>query len=121
MGEKKKRSLKFKYVIPDNLRDLHVNGAWGGITPKKELHIQFYCERNPIPNYIEHEITPDQKLGEILEKNLGGDVVRIIQTSIIMDLDTAKTFNQFINDLIQKAEHDLQVSGVAKTENEGSK
>ena len=41
--------LKFKYVIPENLPDCYINGVFGGVTPRGEIHAHFFSERNPIP------------------------------------------------------------------------
>lgn len=100
-----KKTIKFKYVIPKDLRDFYVNGLWGGITPRNEIHMQFYTERHPIPKSKTYEIKDDKTLGDTLETDLGGDVVRVIQASIIFDMDTAISIRDWLNtniDLIKK-------------------
>ncbi|MBW2543994.1 MAG: hypothetical protein JRD43_00700 [Deltaproteobacteria bacterium] len=90
MAEEDKKEFTYRYVYPSDLRDLYVNGAWGGTTPRREIHLHFYSERQPIPKKITHEFAEDGKINEIAKSvEIGGDVVRLIQTSMTMDLDTA--------------------------------
>ena len=90
MVEKDQKEFTYRYVYPGDLRDLYVNGAWGGITPRREIHLHFYSERQPIPKKITHVIEKDGKIGEPTgPAESGGDVVRLIQTSMVMDLETA--------------------------------
>jgi len=102
MGNAKKRKkLKFKYVIPDKLPDYYVNGAFGGITPREEIHMHFFSERNPIPKELtlslgeNGDVTPEET-----EKIVGGDVVRLVQASIIMDVGTAIAIRDWMNERI---------------------
>lgn len=39
MGEDK---FVYKYVSPEDLRDLYVNGAIGGFTPRGELYMHLF-------------------------------------------------------------------------------
>jgi hypothetical protein len=44
-----KDKITFKYVYPEDLCDLYVNGLFGGVTPRKEIYPHLYSERHPIP------------------------------------------------------------------------
>ena len=89
MGKKLKKSITFKYVYPEDLHDFYVNGVYGGITPRKEIYAHLYSERHPIPKQVIHEIDEDGMLGRQEFSEAGGDVVRLIQTSVVMDVKTA--------------------------------
>lgn len=106
--------FKFKYVIPENLRDLYVNGLWGGITPRNEIHIQFYNERHPIPNSLTCAVDEKGQIGELVEHDIGGDVVRVIQTSIVMDYPTAVSVRNWLNERIDHIEKSFQKSEEGK-------
>lgn len=41
----KKNELKFKYIFDDSYNPVYVNGAHGGVTPRGELVVNFYLER----------------------------------------------------------------------------
>lgn len=94
------REITFKYVFPKDLRDYHVNGAWGGITPRNEIHMHFYSERHPIPKAIKYGIQDDGSLDEG-ETVLEGDVIRLIQTSVVMDYSTAVAVRNWLTDKIE--------------------
>jgi len=92
--------LTFKYVCPEDLRDLYVNGLYGGVTPRNELYIHFYSERHPIPKKATNKISEDGKVSDQADLELGGDVVRMVQASISMNVDTAINFRNWLNDQI---------------------
>ena len=35
--EEKPSEITFRYVCPEDLRDLYVNGIYGGVTPRNEI------------------------------------------------------------------------------------
>ncbi|MDO9529873.1 MAG: hypothetical protein Q7J27_12065 [Syntrophales bacterium] len=99
---KDKKEVTFRYVYPNDLRDYYVNGAWGGATPRKEIYMHLYSERHPIPKTVTHEITDDGALGDqVKPAETGGDVVRLIQTSVIMDVDTAIRIRDWLDKFIK--------------------
>ena len=100
MGDDKGK-ITFKYVYPEDLRDLYVNGIFGGVTPRKEIYAHLYSERHPIPKKVVHSLGKDGTLGAEEEIEKGGDVVRFIQASITMDLDTAISFRDWLNGRIE--------------------
>lgn len=99
--EQKPTKITFKYVYPDDLRDLYVNGLYGGVTPRKEIYAHFYSERHPIPKTITHDVKEDGTLGPEVNQEKGGDVVRFIQASVVMDLDTAISFQKWLSERIE--------------------
>jgi hypothetical protein len=99
MAEKSKK-ITFKYVHPEGLRDLYVNGLWGGVTPRGEIYAHFYSERHPIPKKAIHEISEDGSLNPTVEIESGGDAVRLIQASICMDMQTAIAFRDWLTNQI---------------------
>lgn len=100
----KKRKFTFKYVIPDHLRDCYVNGAWGGVTPRKDIHMHLYSERNTIPKESIHDINKDGTISKNEVQVKGGDVVRLIQSSAIMDVATAVAIRNWLNKMIAAVE-----------------
>jgi len=98
--EKKQTKFKFKYVIPDHLQDCYVNGAWGGVTPRGEIHMHPYSERHPIPLEITHNIKKDGSMSDSGKVIVGGDVVRIVQSSLVFDLKTAIAIRDWLSNMI---------------------
>jgi hypothetical protein len=99
--DQKLNNLKFKYVIPKEAPDLHVNGVFGGVTPRNEIHMHFYSERSPIPNSITYTRKNDKS--EFVESamDIGGDVVRVIQSSIVMDKTSASNLYYWLKELLK--------------------
>lgn len=103
----KKKKITFKYVIPENLRDCWSNGVWGGVTPRGEINMHFFNERAALPNSEAYEIDEDGKLKTPPEIDKGGDIVRMIQASITIDVTTAIKIKNWLDDRIKYIEsHD---------------
>jgi len=95
-------SLKFKYVIPDHLQDCYVNGLWGAITPRNEVAIHFFSERLPIPNNETYKLTNGNLSPTPIERKSGGDVVRLVQSSLIMDITTAISLKTWLDNQLSQ-------------------
>lgn len=97
MGDVKDK-ITFKYVHPENLRDLYSNGLFGGVTPRGEIYIHFYSERHPIPKKATHSIDDKGLPSKDGDIELGGDVVRLVQSSIIINEGTAIALRDWLNE-----------------------
>ena len=96
----KPNKITFKYVCPEDLRDLHVNGLFGGVTPRDEIYIHFYSERHPIPKRATHKLDEEGVPSKEAEMEVGGDVVRLVQASITLDISTAIAMRDWLNEKI---------------------
>lgn len=105
---KKTKKLKYKYVVPENLPDYYINGAFGGITPRNEIHVHFFSERNPIPK--EAVVEFEEKDGSVknVSEKMGGDVVRLVQASLVMDIDTATRIRNWFDDRIDNLNKQIE-------------
>ena len=77
----KKPEITFKYVFNYGYNPSYVNGAQGGFSPRGEMVINFYLERQPLPEAISHEITPEGAIGRETAsepKDLAQSMVRFI-------------------------------------------
>ncbi|MCX5829202.1 MAG: hypothetical protein NTV58_14540 [Deltaproteobacteria bacterium] len=99
MAEKSDK-ITFKYVCPSDLRDLYVNGLWGGITRKDEFYIHFYSERGPIPKTATHKLNDRDLPEKEATLEMGGDVVRQVQCTIMMDADMAVALRGWLDNRI---------------------
>jgi hypothetical protein len=104
MADKKVKKFTFKYVYPDNLRDYYVNGCWGGTTPRNEIYMHLYSERHPIPKEVVHDVKEDGTLSEKYSVSKGGEVVRLIQSTVVMDIGTAKSIKDWLDKFINLIE-----------------
>ena len=105
MSEKPK--ITFNYHFSENYNPVYVKGAYGGIGPKGELIVNFFLERQGIPKSHTHEINKDGSLNaepESVPKDPLTNVIRFIQTGIILNMDSAK----HIHDWLEQKIDDLQ-------------
>ena len=50
------REMKFVFEYDKDYRIVAANGVWGGVTPRGEINIDFFVERQRIPEWIKNEI-----------------------------------------------------------------
>ncbi|HIJ81389.1 MAG TPA: hypothetical protein HPP76_06760 [Desulfuromonadales bacterium] len=103
----KKPELTFKYIFNYGYNPSYVNGAQGGFSPRGEMVINFYLERQPLPDAITHEITPEGAIGretEVDPKDLASSMVRYIDTGVVMSYDNARAFHAWMGDKLLEVE-----------------
>jgi hypothetical protein len=116
----KKPELTFKYVFNYGFNPSYVNGAQGGFSPRGEMVINFYLERQPLPESITHEITPEGAIGretKMEPEDLASSMVRFIDTGVVMNYENAKVFHAWLGDKLREAEEMVK----ARTQFEESK
>jgi hypothetical protein len=103
----KKPELVFKYIFNYGYNPTYVNGAQGGFSPRGEMVIHFYLERQPLPESISHEITPEGAIGRevsVEPEGLTGSMVRFIDTGVVMSYENAKVFHAWLGDKLREIE-----------------
>jgi len=103
----RKPEIKFKYVFNYGYNPTYVNGAQGGFSPRGELVVNFYLERQPLPESICHEITPEGAIGResaVEPKDLNQSMVRFIDTGVVMSYENAKVFHAWMGDKLREIE-----------------
>ena len=93
-----------KYVIPEEMHDRYVNGMWGGYAQDGMMNIHFYHERLPLPKKTFHSYSEDGSVDPVGRAEFGGDVVRILQASVIMDAHIARDLRDWLNEQLQSFE-----------------
>jgi hypothetical protein len=61
------KKVNIIYKFPKDYNPIYVNGAYGGATPKKEIIINFFLERMPIPKEENIEVN-DFSMVELAEQ-----------------------------------------------------
>jgi hypothetical protein len=103
----KKPEITFKYVFNYGYNPTYVNGAQGGFSPRGEMVINFYLERQPLPESITHEITPQGAIGRetsVEPEDLANSMVRFIDTGVVMSYENAKLFHAWMGDKLREME-----------------
>ncbi len=99
--------VKFKYIFDKNYNPVFVNGAFGGIKPSKELAVNIYLERHPVPYEEVQELKPDFSLGKVLEKEPKDECpvfVRFVSNGVILTLEGAILIHEWLGDQIKNLE-----------------
>ena len=104
---KEKPEVTFKYVFNYGYNPTYVNGAQGGFSPRGEMVINFYLERQPLPDSITHEITSEGAIGRetgVEPADLTSSLVRFIDTGVVMSYDNAKIFHSWMGEKLREVE-----------------
>jgi len=103
----RKPEIIFKYIYNYGYNPSYVNGAQGGFSPRGEMVINFYLERQALPNAISHEIMPDGSIGRESEfdpEDLNQSLVRYIDTGVVMSYENARMFHAWLGEKLNEVE-----------------
>lgn len=97
---KKSPTVTIHNKISNSFRELHVDGAYGGITPKGLCNINFYAERLAIPKASDFNVEDDKlvKISDSADSKNG--IIREFETGVYMTLETAKELHKWLGDQI---------------------
>ncbi len=116
--------VEFRYLKSTAFRVIHADGAWGGLTPRGDIHMVLYNERPTIPDVTANELNPDGSLGKEIGKVWKEGMVREVEVDVIMSYPTAKalltwlstkveSIDKALKDAVtQESEKDLNSEGV---------
>lgn len=108
----KAQTIKFDYIKGNYFRVVHVDGAFGGNSPRGDIRMSVWNERWPIPKQTTYKLQEGGKLGdEIREERITREaVVREVEVELVMDIEVAKTIQEWLKDKINKAEAEIKAS-----------
>lgn len=100
--------IKVKYTRAPDIRELRVDGAFGGVTYDGEVTMAVYTERLALPDSATVTLVPDPDAPNGLKitdrpKGPGGNE-RILQAVLHFDLDTARSLRTWLDDKITAVE-----------------
>lgn len=106
MNKEQPPKVRIEYVRGNLFRVVHVDGAFGGTTPRLQLFIDFYSERFPIPRVLVYEASPEgAPLREIVEERESEEgIVRESEVGLVLDLPVAKVFSEWLNEKVAELE-----------------
>ena len=109
MTEKKNTAQKITFVYkhaPDYCPQ-YVSGIWGGINPSGYyIEAHFYSDHIPLPETSTHLLENGKLDGKAVSKTPEQPIgaTRFIKQGILMDLELAKSFKQWLSDKIKDLE-----------------
>jgi hypothetical protein len=106
-GKKIPDEISFDFIKSNYFRVIAVEGAFGGLSPSaRNIHMAIYSERRPIPRTTVHTVSKDGVLGaeERDKRDERSSYVREIEADLVMDLPTAISTRQWLDDKIMQIE-----------------
>jgi hypothetical protein len=111
-------SVRVHNKLSANFRQIHVDGAFGGLTPKGFFNLNFFAERFTIPKSTDHEITESGHLGSTIsnsEESKSG-ILREYEFGVYMSIEMAKSLILLMSQKIQDFEKNV-TAHASNTEN----
>jgi hypothetical protein len=110
-------SVSFRYYKSQAFRVIHSDGAFGGLTPRRDIFLAFYNERFPIPEVTVHRVDQDGSVAEEIrsERKAKTEIIREVDFGVVLDLEVAKSLLKWLTEKVGEAEK-LEVDLAAKTE-----
>jgi len=97
--------------ISANYRELHIDGAFGGITTRGYINLSFYAERTPIPRGTDFSVTKEGTIGNKIADSQDSKegILREFEFGVYMDINTAKSLVDFLKSKIEDLEKALNI------------
>jgi len=113
-AEKKEaeKKITFVYKYPIDYCPQYISGVWGGINPSGFIEANFYSDHIPLPETSTHLLKDNKLIGKAVSRTPEQPIgpTRFIRQGIIMDIDMAKSFKEWISEKIKELEKILAES-----------
>ena len=114
---KDQKEISFNYVKSNLFRVIHADGAWGGLSPRGDIHIAFYNERAAIPDFSKVTVSSDGQTIEAERFEATSELVREVEVDVIVDLATARALRVWLDSMIEALEGRLREAIAEKMKN----
>lgn len=101
----KSQKVTIHNKISNSFRELHVDGAYGGITPKGLFNINFYAERLAIPKSSDFNIKGNSLIKIADSEDSKDGIIREFETGVYMTIETANEFHKWLGEQLTKFEN----------------
>lgn len=93
----KENQVTIRNIKNYGFRQVHVDGAHGGVTPLGYINLNFYSERYHIPKSTEGSFNEEQSLGSAHDiDDSKPSIVREFEFGIYMDADTCRSLKEYL-------------------------
>src|ERR1043165_9730684 len=92
---KEQTVVSFRYVKSQYFRVIDADGAWGGVSPRGNIHISFYNERAALPDSSKFTVSGTGEIVVPERFHASSKIVRELECDVILDLTTAKSLHQW--------------------------
>ena len=101
-AKQKTKQLTFDYLKSNYFRVIHADGAVGGVTPSGNIQVNFWSQRNPIPQQVVHAMS-ESGLGVELSRTQRAAIVRELEAGVVFDVTTAISIRDWLSRHIENA------------------
>jgi hypothetical protein len=102
--ENQPKTATFKFVKTHDYKNVGVTGAFGGITVRGDININFYLDVVKLPPNTVHAVEQNGIIGEEQVRLPDPEFVREVPFGINIDVNTAKSIVVWMNSKIKDAE-----------------
>jgi hypothetical protein len=95
--------IRFDFIKSNHFRVIHVEGVFGGNSPRGLINMAVFNERWPIPKQTTHEYT-EGRPGKEIERASRDAIVREVEAQLVMDVRTAKSICKWLQGKIDNIE-----------------
>ena len=101
--------MKVDYIKSNYFRVVHADGIFGGLTPRGNIQMEIWSERQPIPKQTTYRLveegdgfgTPE----EIVESRVVRDAfIREVEVGVVLDLGLAKSLIEWLKIRVEMLE-----------------
>jgi len=110
MTEGTPTSIKFFYEKGKYFRVAHVDGAIGGLTPTRDIFVSLYSQRSALPQIVEQQVTPEGKLGAVVDTTGKHGIFREMEIGIVVSPEVANELATFLMQHARAAKETLPKS-----------
>ena len=90
------QTISTRFIRGNGLRVVHVDGAWGGITPQGLVHLGLFSEYVEPPASVTYAAGPAGQAQEI-QRTGGGSVTRELEVIAIMSPNVARAVRDWLD------------------------
>ena len=97
-------SVEYHFIKSNDFRVVHCDGVWGGATPRGLINMNFYSERSTIPQKTVCKVLEAGHIGPEIKREGKEGIIREIDFSVILDVNTAKSLLEWLKAHIDRIE-----------------
>jgi hypothetical protein len=100
--------VAFRYTKSSLCRVIHMDGAWGGVTPQGHVQMGLYSEKHEVPESHTYDVVgkdSSSKSGVLRQKAIADrGLVREIEVEVIMSTEVARALMRWLEERLAMVE-----------------
>ena len=101
--------VKFVFSTAPGYRVVSANAAWGGLTPRGDLKVDFAIDSLRTPDVVVNSVTPGGGLGPEIERQPAERLVsRELQVGVILSIANAESIANWLLEKVREAKEKVR-------------